>query len=142
MDPTFDPDRQIEDARASLVAHLGELGRRFKVARARLDVPAQIAAHPLVAVGAALAAGALLGLAGGGRRARARKPREPRAPNEGGLGRAVMAGLGALAIRAAKELALRGAAQAARSLWEQHEQASASEVRTSYDPHMEPFLRH
>lgn len=140
MDPSFDPDRQIEDARASLVAHLGELSRRLKVARARLDVPAQIAAHPLAAVGVALAAGALLGLSGGRRRARATEPGEAR--EGGGLGRAALAGLGAIALRVAKELALRGAAKAARSWWEQQEQAHASEARTSYDPHMEPFLRH
>lgn len=142
MDPTSDPDRQIEDARASLVAHLGELGRRLKVARARLDIPAQIAAHPLAAVGAALVAGALLGLASGGRRTRASDAGEPRESRGGGLGRAVAAGLGTIALRVAKELALRGATQAARSWIEQHERASASEVRTSYDPNMEQFLRH
>jgi len=134
MEPRSDPDRQIEDARASLVEHIGELGRRFKVARARLDISAQIAARPLLAVGAALALGALLGLRGGSRR--------EREPGEGGLGSAVMAGLAALAVRAAKELAMRGATEAARHWWEQHQQASASEARTSYDPHMEPFLRH
>lgn len=133
---TTDPERQIEDARAKLVAHLGELGRRFKAARARLDIPAQIAARPLATVGAAFAVGALLGL-----RASGQRRREPR---EGGLGRAVLAGLAALAVRAGKELAMRGAAQAARNWWEQHQQQQApmSEVRTSYDPRMEPFLRH
>jgi hypothetical protein len=135
MEPTTDPERQIEDAREKLVAHLGELGRRLKEARARLDFPAQIAARPLVTVGAAFAVGALLGLRAAARRHRAE-------PREGGLGRAVLAGLGALTLRVAKELALRSAAQAARGWWEQHQQASMSEVRTSYDPHMEPFLRH
>jgi hypothetical protein len=135
MEPRSDPDRQIADARASLVEHLGELGRRLKVARARFDIPAQIAAHPLVAVGAAFALGALLGLRGGG------DPSEHE-PGEGGLGRAVMAGLAALAVRAAKELAMRGATEAARSWWEHSQQSSSSETRTSYDSHMEPFLRH
>ena len=132
---TTDPERQIEDARAKLVAHLGELGRRFKAARARLDIPAQIAARPLATVGAAFAVGALLGLRAAGR--------SRREPSEGRLGRALLAGLGALAVRAGKELAMRGAAQAARNWWEQHQQqAPMSEVRTSYDPRMEPFLRH
>ena len=135
MEPRFDPDRQIEDARASLVAHLGELGRRFKTARARLDIPAHIAAHPLAAVGAAVAAGTLLGLRRGGR-----GPRDVH--HGGGLGRAVMAGLAAIAVRVGKELAMRGAAEAARTWWEQHQREASSEMRTSYDPHMEPFLRH
>lgn len=135
MEPRFDPDRQIEDARASLVAHLGELGRRFKAARATMDIPARIAARPLLAVGAAFAAGALLGLGRGGR-----GPREVR-PG-GGLGRAVMAGLAAIAVRVGKELAMREAAEVARNWWEQHQRQSPSEMRTSYDPHMEPFLRH
>ena len=137
MEPMTDPERQIEAARAKLVAHLGELGRRLKAARARLDIPAQIADRPLAAVGAAFAVGALLGLRASGRR------RQVRAPREGGLGRAVLAGLGALTLRVAKELALRGAAQAGRTWWEQQQQqAPMSEVRTSYDRHMEPFLRH
>jgi hypothetical protein len=130
MEPRSDPDRQIEDARASLVAHLGELGRRFRTARARLDLPAQLAAHPLASVGAAFALGALLGMRG--------RPR--REGGGGGLGRAVAAALGALAVRLAKELAVRGATEVARGWWEDHQPASRSEVRTSYDPSIEPFL--
>ena len=130
MEPRSDPDRQIEEARASLVAHLGELGRRFRAARARFDLPAQIAARPLASVGVALGVGALLGLRG--------RPRRP--GGGGGLGRAAAAALGALALRLAKELAMRGATEAARDWWEHHQRASPSEIRTSYDPSIEPFL--
>jgi len=138
MQPRTDPDRLIEDARASLVAHLGELARRFRTVRARLDAPAQISAHPLASVGAAFALGALLGARGGGGRRRE--------AGEGGgsrLGRAVVAALGALAVRLAKELAMRGAAEAARGWWERHQHGtSESEFRTSYDAGIEPFLEH
>jgi hypothetical protein len=137
MEPRSDPDRLIEDARASLVAHLGELGRRFRTARARLDLPAHIAAHPLAAVGGALALGALLGLVAG------RKPAPGDAAAKGGLGRAAAAALGALGVRLAKELAMRGATEAARSWWEgRMREVPASEIRTSYDPTIEPFLEH
>jgi hypothetical protein len=131
MDPRTDPDRQIEEARASLVAHLGELGRRFRAARERFDVRGQIAERPLASVGAAFALGALLGLRGGGKR-------EDR---EGGVGHAVGAALVALAVRLVKELAMRGATEAARGWWERR-QAEMSEVRTSYDRSVEPFLEH
>lgn len=138
MEPRTDPDRLIEDARASLVEHLGELGRRFRSARARLDLPAQIAAHPLASVGGALALGALLGFRAG------RKPK----PVDGdiakaGVGSAVLAALGALGVRLVKELAMRGATEAARSWWEgRAREVPMSEVRTSYDPTIEPFLEH
>ncbi len=133
MQPRTDPERQIEQARASLVAHLGELRRRFKSTREQLDVRAKISAHPLPAVGVAFALGALLGLMrGGGRK---------REPGEAGLGRAVLAALGALGVRLAKELATRRAADAAHAWWERRQQAASSEVRTSYEPGVEPFLR-
>lgn len=130
MEPKADPERQIAEARASLMEHLGELGRRFRAARARLDLRGQIAAHPLASVGAAFAVGALLGLRRGGKRA----------AEEGGIGRAVGAALVALGVRLAKELALRGATEAARGWWEGH--AATSEVRTSYERGVEPFLEH
>lgn len=145
MQPRTDPDRHIEDARASLVAHLGELGRRFKTARAqleaaraKLDVPSQhIAAHPLPAVGIAFALGALLAMRGGGKRDHDDTGR--------GLGRAALAGLVAIAVRAAKDLAMRRFADVAQDWWSQRQQASqvsSSEYRTSYNRGVEPFFDH
>lgn len=138
MDSHSDPDRQIEDARASLVAHLGELGRRVKTARATLDVPSHIASHPLAAVGAALALGALLGTRGG------RRGSAGAGDAAGsGLGKAALAGLAALGVRVAKELALRGASELGRRWWEQQRQrVPASETRASYHRGVEPFLEH
>lgn len=143
MEVRTDPDRHIEDARASLVAHLGELGRRFRTARAQLDaararleVPSQrIAANPLPAVGIALAAGALLGGLRGGSRHRDSAP-------ERGLVRAAFAGLLALGFRAAKDLAMRRFADVAQDWWTQRQQGSSSEYRTSYNRGVEPFFDH
>lgn len=134
MEVRTDPDRHIEDARASLVAHLGELGRRFRTARAQLDVPAHISSHPLPAVGVAFAVGALLGMRG------AAKRRDPDAG--GGLVRAAFAGLLALGFRAAKDLAMRRFADVAQDWWMQRQQGSSSEYRTSYNRGVEPFFDH
>lgn len=136
MEPRSDPERQIEEAREALVEHLGELNRRFRVARAQLDLPAHIAAHPLAAVGAAFAAGALLGL-------RASVKRHKGQDSEGGLGKAITAGIAALGLRLAKEMVMRGATEAARGWWLGRQQAaSPSEVRGSYRSAVEPFLEH
>jgi hypothetical protein len=42
------PDRRVEDAKASLMARVEELARRFKDARDKFDVRAHIETHPLV----------------------------------------------------------------------------------------------
>lgn len=143
MEVRTDPDRHIEDARASLVAHLGELGRRFRTARAQLDaararleVPSQrIAAYPLPAVGIALATGALLGVLRGGAKRRDADPQR-------GLIGAAFAGLMALGFRAAKDLAMRKFADVAQEWWMQRQQGSSSEYRTSYNRGVEPFFDH
>jgi hypothetical protein len=136
MEPRTDPDRHIEDARASLVAHLGELGRRFRAAREQLDVPAHITAHPLAAVGAALALGALLGFRGGSKRKHDDESRS--------LGRAALAGLVALGVRAAKDVAMRRFTDVAQEWWMQRQQAQASTgYATSYNRgRAEPFFDH
>jgi hypothetical protein len=133
MQTRFNPEHQIEEARASLVAHLSELRHRLVAARARVDLPAKIAARPLAAVGAAFALGALLGMRGGGGRRRGE-------PSEHRFTRLIFATLGALAMRAGKELALREATEAAHRWWERR-QAASSEGQTSYERGGEP-LRH
>jgi len=136
MEPRFDPERQIEEARASLVAHLSELRERLAATRARVDLPAKIAAHPLASVGAAFALGALLGLRSGARR-------RERHPGERRIARLVVTALGALAVRIGKELALRGVAEAAHAWWEhrhaEEAEASMSGSRTAYPPGDEPY---
>jgi hypothetical protein len=140
MQPRFDPERQIEEARAALVAHLSELRHRLAVARARVDLPAKIAAHPLASVGAAFALGALLGMRGGGRR-RVGRVGEAGEAGEHRVARLVFATLGALAVRLGKELALREATEAAHGWWERR-QAASSEDRTSHERGGESLLRH
>ena len=108
----------LDEARASLIARIEELGRRFHVAREKLDLPAHIAAHPLASVGAAFVLGALLGL-------RRRRPRttasEPTV--ERSLAGAIAAGVGAFALRLAKEIALKQVAESARGWWSTREAA-------------------
>jgi len=115
---TREPERHLEDARASLVARIEELGRRMREARRKLGIRAHIAAHPVAAVGVALAFGALLGSIG-------RRPREraPKTAVERGLGGAIAAALAAFAMGAAKNLAMRRVANAA-SQWLDRDQPS------------------
>jgi hypothetical protein len=87
------------------------LGERIADLRRRgLDVRAVATAHPWELVGAAALLGAWLALV----------PSRPRtrAPNRGRLGQLVASVLGALAIRIAREAALRGAGQIARRWWD------------------------
>lgn len=124
---TVDTHR-LDEARASLIARIEELGRRMHAVRARLDISAHIAAHPLAAVGAAAAVGALLGL-------RRRAARRSDAVERSFAG-AVVAGVGALALRVAKEIAFKEVADAARGWW------SSREAAASHDPQMEMYFEH
>ena len=119
----------LDEARASLIARIEELGRRLHDVRERLDIAAYITAHPLASVGAAAAVGALLGL---------RRRRKPRAEAvvERGFAGAVVAGIGALALRVAKEIAFKEVADVARGWW------SSREAAASHDPQMEMYFEH
>ena len=118
----------IEEARASLIARIEELGRRLHDVRARLDIAAYITAHPLASVGIAAAAGALLGM-------RRRVRREAETVQRGFAGM-VAAGVGALALRVAKEIAFKQVADAARGWW------SSREAGASHEPQMETYFEH
>ena len=127
-------DRRVEQAKESLMARVDELGRRFKEAREKLDIKSHIEAHPLIAVGAALALGALIGIPGGGRRS------TPAADDvERGVGAVIAAGLAGIAIRVAKDFAIRHLAGVAKDWWDKQ---GESEVTASRDPSVEAFLRH
>ncbi|MEO8701003.1 MAG: hypothetical protein ABI867_13225 [Kofleriaceae bacterium] len=97
MTTTTTRDRRVESSKESLVARVEELGRRFEAAKHKFDIGARIEQHPLAAVGIAIAAGAVLGMLGGGHR----NPGDKR--SVGGL---ISAGLGALVIGALKDFAL------------------------------------
>jgi hypothetical protein len=109
-----------EAAEASLIARLQELARRLDHARETIDLRARIGEHPFIAVGAALALGALLGMRKGG------------GP---GKGSAIGAAVG-LAVRLAKDYAVQRIVRGALAWW------GDREVGASYDPSIESVLGH
>lgn len=136
-----DPDRQIEEAKASFVAHVEELSRRFRGARARidelrtkLDVSNRIAAHPLLAVGIAFGAGAMLGLLR--RPSRKLVVREVTHQGDGEVAkRGALAGvIGAIAMGLIRDLAVSRLSGYARDWYERRHE--------SEQPEIEPFLEH
>jgi len=125
-------DRRAETAKASLRARFAELERRVESAKETLDVPSRIASNPLVAVGIAAGAGALLGLLGGARTPRA--PRPPRAPGERGMASALFAALGALAVSALKDLAFKEGAEMAQKWWAERTERLEAPDDNSVEP--------
>lgn len=61
METRVDDEAEMAEAKASLMARMDELGKRFQRAKHALDLEAHITDHPLVAAGVALAAGLLIG---------------------------------------------------------------------------------
>ena len=141
METTQDPDRRVEEARESLLAHAQELGRRIQAAKDKLDIKAHIAAHPMLAVGIAFAAGALLGFPGKGSHAKSKDSNA--VPTKGevksGLLGAAMATLGSLAFQLAKSVAFHQLSGQAKTWWDANYgmQAEASRTRD-----VESFLEH
>jgi len=126
------PDRRVEEARASLLAHVEELGRRIHDAKAKLDIPAHIAAHPRAAVGIALAVGALLGIPG-----KRVKPGVPSSDAKTGMMGAAMATLGTLAFTLMKNVAMHHLSGVAKDWWDQRSMENASHTTD-----VESFLEH
>jgi hypothetical protein len=131
MDPHAQTDRHIADAKAQLTARIEELGRRFHQVKQKLDLPAHIEAHPLIAVGGAFVLGALLGM-------RRKDRRRPDGTVERGMGGAILAVLGAIGLRLSKEVAARYVSDAAKSWLAQRD----SDRAASHDPSVESFLGH
>lgn len=131
VDHKLEADRIVEQAKESLMSRVEELGRRFKDAKNKFDVEAQIGAHPLPAIGIAFAIGAVVALAGGRKHA-------PDAKR--GLRGAVMAGVGALAMRMIKEIAFSQLAGAAKTWMDGG--TTESERSASRDRSVESFLEH
>ena len=127
---TRENERRMEQAKESLLARVDELGRRVKEAKQKFDIKAHITAHPLAAVGAALALGALLGIPGSGSSSRDSDAQR-------GLGGAALAGIAGLLIRIAKDVAVRQLTGAAKDwLGGQEHEADASR-----DPSVEALLQ-
>lgn len=99
MDPVIaEADQRVERAKASLRSRIELLERKLGDVRERLDVPEHIRHHPWPAIGIALALGAFAGRGG--------RSRALVAPSERTGGRTVLAVLGRLAFRVARELVL------------------------------------
>jgi hypothetical protein len=132
---TGGPDRRVEEARESLIMRIEELGRRLREARNKLDIGAHIAAHPLAATGVAFAVGLLLGF----RRSARKRADDDEAKRS--LASALIAGLGAIGVRLAKDFALRKFSDTAFAWWE-GDDVSPTERRASHEPSVEAFLEH
>ena len=104
----------------------------MKEAKQKFDVKAHITAHPLAAVGAALALGALLGIPGGGGKS------SDDSTAGRGLGGALLAGIAGLAIRIAKDVAVRQLTGVAKDWLGQDQESEGDVVR---DPSVEAFLQ-
>ncbi len=141
---TQETDRQLEDAKASLMARVEELGRRIQDARHKLDIPAHIAAHPKLAVGAAFAIGALLGFMGGGKR-RVEHVHTNAGEDRRGIGGMVTAAIGALIMNAVKNFAMGQVTSAAKEWLDPASvdvtQSNASDA-TARQPAMKPLFEH
>jgi len=133
VDPTVQEARR-RDAKPSLRSRAELLTHKLTDAGHRLDLHAQIARHPLPAVGIAFAVGALLGM----RRSGGAMPP--------GSGHSVRGGaftaLAALGLHLVREVALGQLAQVARQWWSDASGGSASEVADPRTADLEPFLEH
>ena len=96
--------RESAHGEPSLGSQIDDLGRRIKDVGERFDLKAFTEAHPIVAIGAAFAVGALLGLAAN----------HKRSPDRGIVSGAIAAMFTALAMGAVKDLAMRNVATAAK----------------------------
>ncbi len=131
-------ERRAERAKASLLARLDQLKHKVSDAKHQLDVPSQIAAHPLPAVGLAFALGAVAAL---GRP----RPVAAAAPEHGqhSLRNAALTAIAGFGLRVVREVALTQLGNAAKQWWgQQQEQLDPAEreVETSHQAELEPFL--
>jgi hypothetical protein len=133
-DPTIaDADRRVERAKASLLARIDLLKGKIGDAKHQLDFKAQIAKHPMPAIGIAFAVGALAALGG-------RAPAE-RSHGEHSLTGAALGALAAFGLRLVRELAIGQLGNAARQWWNE-QQAGGGPVSRSRAADLEPFLEH
>lgn len=138
MDTNIDPkvqeaDRRIDQAKESLKTRVDELGRRFKDMKNKVDIEAQIVAHPLPAVGIALVLGAMVGYR--------RRSSQTEQAKRAGISGAIIGGVSALVMRMLKDAAL-GQLSGAAKTWFDRQQDQPTERGASRDPAMEAFLEH
>ena len=132
-----DADARAETAKASLRSRLHELERRYEAAKDKLDLGARIAQHPRAAVGIALGVGALLGLLGGPRHHARAIEGTHALDGKRSIRGTIVAALGALAINALKDAALREGTELAKGWW-----ADRTERDAPSDPSLDAFFEH
>lgn len=129
--PVAEADRRVERAKASLLARVELLKHKLDEARHQLDLPAQIAKHPLPAVGIAFAIGALAALGG-----RSGAPRDAGVEDRS-LSAAALATLAAFGLRVVRDLAIGQLGDAAKQWWAEQNGAPPTGPRAA---DLEPFL--
>jgi hypothetical protein len=134
--PAAEADRRVERAKASLLGRLEVLKQKFGEAKHQLDFKAQIAQHPLPAIGIAFALGALAALS-----APASAPRAARVPGEHSLTGAALGALAAFGLRIARELAIGQLGTVAKQWWVAQGDHADAAPRSRADD-LEPFLEH
>ena len=132
-DAVREADERVERAKASLLARLDLLKQRLVDAKEKVDLRAQITAHPLSAVGVAFALGMLAG--------RRRTPTiTPASAAQRTLVGTALAGVAAVGLRLLREVAIGQLADVARQWWIEH--GGSAEERASRERAVEPFLEH
>jgi hypothetical protein len=140
--PVAEADRRVERAKASLLARIDLLKHKIGDAKHQLDFKAQIAKHPLPAIGVAFALGALAAMT--------RQPAAPRDasfPEARSLTSAALGALAALGLRMARELAIGQLGSVAKQWWDQggsggHPAPTARAAASAHAADLEPFLEH
>lgn len=130
-------DRRVERAKASLLARVELLKHKIGDAKHQLDFKAQIANHPLPAIGIAFAIGALAAMSG-----RPSAPRAEHAPGERSLTGAALGALAAFGLRIARELAIGQLGNVAKQWWAAQDGSTAPAAPAARVADIEPFLEH
>ena len=130
VDPTVqEAEQRVERAKASLSSRVEALKDKLIDVRDKLDLPGQIANHPLPSVGIAF----VLGMIAGRLRTAAPPPRS--------LTSAAVSALAAFGLRLVRDAALVQLSHTAQEWWARHGERPAPEVHASHAPAGEP-LRH
>lgn len=138
--PVAEADRRVERAKASLLARIEVLKHKLGEAKHQLDFKAQIAQHPLPAIGIAFAIGALAAMTG-----QPSAPRAAKLPGEHSLTGAALGALAAFGLRVARDLAIGQLSIVAKQWWvaqgDHGDRADHPAPRARADE-LEPFLEH
>ena len=133
VDPTVqEAEQRVERAKATLISRVEALKDRLIDVRDKLDLPGQIANHPLPSVGIAFVLGMIAG--------RLRTTVADQPPPRSLTGAAVSA-LAAFGLRLVRDAALVQLSHTAQEWWARHGERPAPEVHASHAPAGEP-LRH